>query len=76
MRRRGKLCNEELYTFHPSKKVTGATKLRKLRGVDTCRARERSTAYRIGSENLNGRDHFWSPRRVRDDIKTDFKERR
>ena len=58
MRRRGKLCNEELYTLHPSKKVAGATKLRKLKGVDTCRAREGKTVYRIASENLNGRDHF------------------
>ena len=40
------------------KKVTGETKLKKLRGVDMCRAREGSTAYRIESENLNGRDHF------------------
>jgi hypothetical protein len=56
--KRGKLCNEELYTFHPSEKITGATKIRNVRGVDTCRAREGSNAYRIGSENLNGRDHF------------------
>lgn len=38
------------------KNVTGATKIRKLRWVVTCSAREGSIAYVIGSEDLNGRD--------------------